>query len=503
VLADRNFQRALADAKFPELHLATVNRDGEFQLQLQTGRGRKSLRRAQFALDDVLKPPTKPTVKLLEAANDGLPAIFRAEPFPLRLSCPIDTERSWHVKDVGAFSYTRDGRLLHWISPDHGARQFAEHLPPGNLHWAATRSSADSQVVAIIGKLSRAGLHILEIDVESGTCATKRLELDLEQPKTVFVHRNTVFVADVLKVDAYGLASGRLLATRSLAGLKHVSGRFYRFDRSQVRLWKAVSFNGTSIDLTEVFQDAPKKEQLLSIFESVDAEGPIGILKSGHLLNLELNNPRRVDYPNAPSDSLEIAVISRDGSRLALRDAGRIRKIVDVRTLASTGYTHIPEALEPQLFAVAKPRTLRHRFHAVGIDTLGRLTLIGRRDGYWPFEYRNQDNSLQFPSRPADTTVQTRHKFEPLETNRADSYSLSAAEFADGSRIVLDSRGLLHLKSSDASLPELTIVMTEGATSGWRSDGEWWGNRYFIDQYLPLTHVKHGDVLHYFLERLR
>jgi hypothetical protein len=199
-------------------------------------------------------------------------------------------------------------------------------------------------------------------------------------------------------------------------------------------------------------------------------------------------------------------LISRNGQRILfnLGSLARPRDLLDLAAvkceLRHGGY---PQSLEPDLFKTAKPVTLRHRFHAIGVDMAGRLTLVGRRDGYWPFEYREREGILQFPSQPLPTQLRLRHNFELLDINRPDSYSLSAAVFDDGSRAVLDGRGLLHLKSSNTSLPELTIVIAEGATSGWRSDGTWWGNRYFIDQSLPRTPVHHEDVLRPFLERLR
>jgi hypothetical protein len=55
----------------------------------------------------------------------------------------------------------------------------------------------------------------------------------------------------------------------------------------------------------------------------------------------------------------------------------------------------------------------------------------------------------------------------------------------DGSEAVLDARGLLHLKSSDPSIPEITIVLVTGIyTACWASDGTACGFLYFIDEAL-------------------
>ncbi|HEX6428480.1 MAG TPA: hypothetical protein VF008_12375 [Niastella sp.] len=52
--------------------------------------------------------------------------------------------------------------------------------------------------------------------------------------------------------------------------------------------------------------------------------------------------------------------------------------------------------------------------------------------------------------------------------------------WADGSEVLADSRGFLHLKSSDKKIPEITIVMIMGKpTACWAADGRVCGPSYF------------------------
>jgi hypothetical protein len=52
--------------------------------------------------------------------------------------------------------------------------------------------------------------------------------------------------------------------------------------------------------------------------------------------------------------------------------------------------------------------------------------------------------------------------------------------WADGSEVLADSRGLLHLQSSDKNIPEITIVMIMGRpTACWAADGRVCGSAYF------------------------
>jgi hypothetical protein len=60
--------------------------------------------------------------------------------------------------------------------------------------------------------------------------------------------------------------------------------------------------------------------------------------------------------------------------------------------------------------------------------------------------------------------------------------NLKFSRFAwnDGSEVLADSRGFLHLRSSDRSIPEITIVMVMGKpTACWAADGRVCGAAYF------------------------
>ncbi|MFL5727999.1 MAG: hypothetical protein ACJ75J_00815, partial [Cytophagaceae bacterium] len=73
---------------------------------------------------------------------------------------------------------------------------------------------------------------------------------------------------------------------------------------------------------------------------------------------------------------------------------------------------------------------------------------------------------------------------EKLETEEfyleGSSVRFSRVSWEDGSEAIADSRGLLHLRSSDPSLPEVSIVLVIGKpTACWASDGMYCGSPYF------------------------
>ena len=61
----------------------------------------------------------------------------------------------------------------------------------------------------------------------------------------------------------------------------------------------------------------------------------------------------------------------------------------------------------------------------------------------------------------------------------ATGVTLQKAEWENGSKAWLDSRGLLHLKSANRTHPEITLVMRDGPLSGWLSSGEVFGDNYY------------------------
>ena len=75
-------------------------------------------------------------------------------------------------------------------------------------------------------------------------------------------------------------------------------------------------------------------------------------------------------------------------------------------------------------------------------------------------------------------------------------------EWPDGSIAVLDKRGLLHLKSSNPSIPEITIVAVgTQATSAWSSDNIVAGNQFFFDPKQDLDIISDRDFYTKYIEK--
>ncbi|UOQ70449.1 hypothetical protein [Hymenobacter cellulosilyticus] len=67
---------------------------------------------------------------------------------------------------------------------------------------------------------------------------------------------------------------------------------------------------------------------------------------------------------------------------------------------------------------------------------------------------------------------------EPLSTNAW--VRLQRFRWPGGSEAIVDSRGLLHLRSSDLSVPEMTLTLILGRPlAAWAADGTVCGSSYF------------------------
>jgi hypothetical protein len=490
VAADRNFQRALAAAGFPEMFLATVARDGSFELTRESLRGKKVLKQAQLDLEAAFAPPKKPTAPLVETSFE-LPAVFRVGRFPLLLSAPVEPQRSWHVSAFGVLTLTTDGRLLHWETAQRGARQLAENLPAGGLHWASCRVHR-GEILAVIGKRRAGGLYSLWIPADGSPVKVVRLESAIDHPQYVFAREEAVFIGDQFRVEACSATSGISLGftpTNEPGVGYHThrhDGIFTHWNKELGGLeWTTAAFSGSDVSLNHLlYGGSGPNPRVAGVYRIQGRESALGITTDGGVLELETRRLlRKINFHEASSIAVERQ--SRSGARLlvAARSGATVeRRVVDLMNpgektapieaagdAASRVYDNL---LEPELFAGATPVELRHKFSAIGVDSNGRLVLVGRRDRHWPvYSPPRRRPTLVLASTPVDSRLKVSQPFVSVGDLDPNPYELAVARFGDGSRAVLDGRGLLHLKSSDATLPEMTLVLRTGDVAGWTSDG--------------------------------
>ena len=495
-LDDPTFQRALERNSFGVVYLATVSRAGRFELLQQSRAGRKRLSSAQLPLDEILGGPPQ-AARLRDAGKGPLPAIFRAQPFPLLLSVPASLENSWHVPELGLLTLAGDGRLLRWTVPSRGAEQLATGLPPGRIFGATTPVGDDQRVCLVLGRLSAQGLFAVSLNSAGMLDAAVPLTRGREEIQAVLVDKTSAYVATGDHVESIDLTtrSHPTIATSRTTHLPSVvrEGSVYRrlTTSNGPPVWYRIVQEGSVLRFTHVC-----RREFLRMFDARGVEGPIGVTPQGDLCFTATNETKSVLH-GLPLP-VRCPAVSRDGLRFVL-ETGTQRIVVNTLTrVGQVSYVPLRD-LEPHLHLLAKPRPIRKRFYGVGVDAAGQLALITPKRTTWSLKL----STLEFPPQAAKLTFREQ-SLEPWTHDDVAGFELSRAEFADGSVVVLDRRGLLHLHSSDTRISECTIVLCEGPTAGWCADGRMWGPAYYLGPRTatPAETIAR-EVIGPFLERLQ
>lgn len=98
-------------------------------------------------------------------------------------------------------------------------------------------------------------------------------------------------------------------------------------------------------------------------------------------------------------------------------------------------------------------------------------------------------------------------KEEIIDVPHLPKLKFTKFSWADGSEAMVDSRGLLHLKSSDITIPEMTIILViEKTTACWSADGKITGSPYFtgnIQKNVMLAADFYRDYIERFINTLK
>jgi len=125
---------------------------------------------------------------------------------------------------------------------------------------------------------------------------------------------------------------------------------------------------------------------------------------------------------------------------------------------------------------------------SVYVSTNGRL-FVDHRD----LKLNPDGNHLFFNDNPNQAEWNRPYKQEALLIEHLPKIKFSKFIWKNGSEAVVDSRGMLHLKSADTSLPEITIILVIAKTTAcWASDGMVTGSAYFADA-KPNTYIAPKD----------
>jgi hypothetical protein len=235
----------------------------------------------------------------------------------------------------------------------------------------------------------------------------------------------------------------------------------------------------------------------MTIVDVPERGGPAAILSSGEVLFLvpdrkEPGSARPLSHLMGPDARIEL--VDHEGRCVLLNPRGpngRSRHLIDLRrpdNLFTPLRKDTRQLFDDTQWNQLSQRNLLKRFRSIGAAPVP-LTLTSTKGRVLNLTYTTTEGvptirlvASETGQNPARVAL-----FHQEVTPKGIGYTLSQAEWSDGSRVILDSRGLLHFQSADRSIPEFSIVLSETQVSGWCADGRRWGAAYFHGPHAALT----------------
>jgi hypothetical protein len=491
-LDDPEFRRALTTAAHPPDFIATVDRAGHFELHALPLARRQPICDAELDLASVFaeKPTAVSLINPLLAAR--LPAIFGLSPFPFLL--PFSGRAEYWIKSDDGFTYAilNDRRLIRFNHYTSGGRVLASELPAGKTAWMAR---VDDTVHIVKTGTTQRPSWLLSVSVTGGTPRVSELEAGSE---LLAVHRCGDVILAIRRHDvrAHSLADGKLLG-RALNPYHWVHGRFLRVkDRFWFPTW-----DGQQIKFEPALQGLVDGPPVLVVFDR-EGEGPWFATATGSITSALSGESIRLPLPASSRHGPDTVRVSLDGHRVfAATLVPKWACVLDLQTGQvqdrPVRQQHwVPDMLDP-------PPTLPNWNLFRVLDLIahsGNAIAFCGRKGRW--RWINCDTG-RIVIRDADSVNVTWPglPFSLQPTPPGLGCTLQVAEWPNGSKAFLDSRGLLHLKSYDPSLAEVSLALSDGEVAGWTSDGYVCGPSFFFEDQRPPNPQKVFHRIEDFLSR--
>ena len=481
-LGDPEFRRALADNPAAPGFIATVDREGRFELHAMPLAHRPPICEADLDLASVFDETIGVTPIKMEAELD-LPLIFGISPFPFLL--PVAGRMDFWTNGTDGFTYAvvNDRSLVRYLGPQSGARVIASNLPPGKTIWM---DYDGTEVHMVKAGASQRPVRLVSISVPYGALRVTDLVGGLGVEPVLAVHRyaDTILVIRPSDVRAYSLGEGRMLG-KAVNPHHWLNGRYFRGSN---HFYFAV-WDGERVKFEPVTM--PGKYLVSSITTIFDREGFTGpwlLSKSGELVSTESGQVLKLQYfANGPAVyNFQMAKVSKDGNQLAIFNFDDPARVANGGAL-----THIFNLVQKSWMDVRHSRLLFNQNPPLptwnlhrGIQSVGQFqhaVALRGRNARWRMLSLHNTGALCIMDLPPTSEFSGAPVFGPPRMTN-DGCTLRVAELADGGKMFLDNRGLLHFKSANPEMPEISIVLAEGEVASWTSDGLVCGPQFFFEK---------------------
>ncbi|MDF1661685.1 MAG: hypothetical protein P1V97_07925 [Planctomycetota bacterium] len=474
-----SYQNAKRVGKDNTLFVATVNETGNFELWSLGQRGRKRWRKSILPIEDIApknnnKRPGRPLYD--EIHDPALPEILYQRPFPIRLPQPrlkyTDVRSSPTYNSV---SVTKDGRLLHWDSARFGGLQVTDQLPSGQKCFFSINNNG----LVILVLLHANNLYFVYAQLGQFDCQIVETKFDRKNLRGVAYHRGGFFlIHNDRSIGVYNSYSGQLLETVQFPS--HLDWSHRRFFRDTEKKWWALSFNGQSAALEMV----PNATEDWWLFDRDGLDGPWALVNQGFIACTV--DGRMTALPHVIKRPVSLVNLAPEGHKVILRgirdSSESIRGKNYLYNLKTKEHVALDKNSNELLLPTSNPwseHTLTH-FTSISISQNQEIILHARKRSFC-VRLDHESGELRLTTITGFTDRLKHRSFSknpfPYKNRR---YALRRLHWRDGSEAFLDSRGMLHLISSEPRSPQITLILSESHLSIWLSDRRVYGSNYFF-----------------------
>lgn len=495
-LEDPEFLHAFRLLEHQSIYVATVDLDGAFRLLVLSKGGQKPVREAKLSLDQIvggetraIENPASMVPIAMPSGQSELPALFYLERFPFFLPQRAKPSRTLATENHGMFCVMYDGRLLRWQEEDRGAEQLTADLPGGDLHLLAFEDLNNEVRVAARSRQA-SKLELATFNLESRRFHRAVLDVSGKKPQHVFAWQGIVYVVAPDQIFAFEPISGAAMASLKMpSGMKWVRTRFFR-DPGGIF---TVHYEGDGQLKLERVPGPPGGLP----FERNGAEGIWRIKKGGTVFDPDL----RALF----SFEGTLLGISPDGNSIAYSHEMKNFQLSLQRNSVPKviGRDWMEELLAPHPSASRRSTWLsRNDIYGVAFES-GQLFFRTGHSTWMTVGESPGDMLKTIPHARAEGDLQNALRFIESVPQPRSRIDLTSATFKDGSRVWRDGRGLVHLRSSDPSIPEFSLALTNNAVAAWASNGKMTGPDFLVDQRRNESGSYFIDLIGRFVSRLR
>ena len=469
-LEDPEFRRALAEQTAIDF-VATVNRAGRFELHALPLAHRPPICEADLDLASVFDDKGVPPIQV--ECPPGLPAIFGVRPFPflLPLAGKLDF---WTTFDGFTYGVLTDRLLVQFRDHQAGGRILANDLPGGRVCWMGC---VEGVLHTVKVPANQRPARLLSVPLQGGRLRVLDLMFG-EELRAVHQCGDVILIIRSTDVSAYALGDGRLLG-RVVNPYRWVNGRFFRGPgHYYFAAWdgQAVKFEPVTLPSNCSIQ------QIAGIFDREGLEGPWVLHLDGDVISTASGEKVRLQKVAGFSFDDATSIYSRDGHRLYMAHDSGCTGMHDLKT----GALKLDKPLRnpARVLDPTPPLPDWMVFRIVqSIARFGDGIAFGGRKNRWRRISMTAQRTLAIDDLPPYEKLELRNRVSFSLQSRPTGHgcTLQVATWPCGSMAFLDSRGLLHFKSHDALVPEVSLVLSGSEVAGWTSEGHVCGPEFFFE----------------------